>query len=318
MKAIAAPPGHRTDGLFRKGKIRKAFTGQLEYLLLILPCIVFYVLFAYMPMYGAVIAFKDFQLGDTIRSAPWVGFRWFKEFFSSFYFWRLIKNTIVLNLYQLLFGFPAPILFALVVNEIRLRKFKRTLQTISYMPYFISTVVIVGMLNNFFGAQHGIINNLLEALGHDRINFAMQARYFRPLYVGSGIWQGFGYGSVIYIAAMSGVDVNLHEAAVIDGATRLQRIWHITLPAIKPTIMILLILNVGHMMSVGFEKIILMYNPAVYETADVISTYIFRRGLLGAEYSFSTAIGLFNSVINCALLVAVNALSKRMNGTSLW
>jgi len=286
--------------------------------LLILPCVAFYILFAYMPMYGAVIAFKDFQLGDTIGSAPWVGFRWFREFFSNMYFWRLIKNTLIINIYQLVFGFPVPIIFALVVNEIRRQKFKKTLQTISYMPYFISTVVIVGMLNNFFGMNHGIVNNMLESLGYERIHFFMESKYFRPLYIGSGVWQSFGYGSIIYIAAMSGVDLDLYEAAIIDGAKRLQQMWHITLPAIKPTIVILLILNIGQLMSEGFQKIILMYNPATYEVADVISTYIYRRGLIDMEYSFSSAVGLFNSAINFCLLIAANALSKRVNETSLW
>jgi len=286
--------------------------------LLILPCVAFYILFAYMPMYGAVIAFKDFQLGDTIGSAPWVGFRWFREFFSSMYFWRLIKNTLIINIYQLVFGFPIPIIFALVVNEIRRQKFKKTLQTISYMPYFISTVVIVGMLNNFFGMNHGIVNNMLESLGYERIHFFMESKYFRPLYIGSGIWQSFGYGSIIYIAAMSGVDLDLYEAAIIDGAKRLQQMWHITLPAIKPTIVILLILNIGQLMSEGFQKIILMYNPATYEVADVISTYIYRRGLIDMEYSFSSAVGLFNSAINFCLLIAANGISRRVNESSLW
>ncbi len=271
-----------------------------------------------MPMYGAVIAFKDFRLGDTIFSAPWVGLRWFKEFFGSMYFWRLMKNTLLINFYSLIFGFPIPIIFALVVNEIRIRKFKKVVQTISYMPYFISTVIVVGILHNFFGYSHGIVNNIIENMGYERIRFFMESQYFRPLYIGSGIWQSFGYSSIIYIAAMSGVNVELYEAAVIDGANRLQQIWHITLPAIRPTIVILLILNVGRLMSEGFEKIILMYNPATYEVADVISTYVYRRGLIDMEYSFSTAIGLYNSAINFLLLVVANATSRRISGVSLW
>ncbi len=299
-------------------KTRKLLSGQAEYILLILPCIIFFLIFAYIPMYGVIIAFKDFRLGDTIFSAPWVGFQWFREFFNNMYFWRLIKNTLLINIYQLLFGFPIPIIFALVLNEIRLIKFKKTIQTISYMPYFISTVIVVGMLYNFFGVNHGVINNILESMGYERINFFMESKYFRPLYVGSGIWQSFGYSSIIYIAAMSAVDTNLYEAALIDGANRLQQIWHITLPAIKPTIIILLILNIGALMSEGFQKIILMYNPAIYDVADVISTFIYRRGLIAMEYSFSTAIGLFNSVINFSLLIMANTVSKRMTETSLW
>ena len=298
--------------------IRKAFAGQGEYLLLILPCVVFYILFHYAPMYGAIIALKDFRLGDTIGSAPWVGFRWFQDFFSSMYFWRLIKNTLIINVYQLAFGFPIPIIFALAVNEIRIRKFKRTLQTISYIPYFISTVVVVGMLNNFFGMNHGLINNFLESLGYERIHFFLESKYFRPLYIGSGVWQSFGYGSIIYIAAMSGVDMDLYEAAIIDGAKRLQQIWHITLPAIRPTIIIILIFSIGALMSEGFQKIILMYNPATYDVADVISTYVYRRGLIDMDYSFSTAVGLFNSVVNFGLLIGANALSKRVSEVSLW
>ncbi len=299
-------------------KIKRLFVGQAEYLLLILPCIGFYILFVYMPMYGAIIAFKDFRLGDTILSAPWVGLKWFIEFFSSMYFWRLIRNTLLINVYALLFGFPIPIIFALVMNEIRMRKFKRVVQTVSYLPYFISTVVIVGMLRNFFGMNHGIINNILESLGHERIHFFMEARFFRPLYVGSDIWQNFGFASIIYIAGMSRIDMNLYEAAKIDGAGRLRQIWHITLPGIKPTIIIILIFSIGNLMSEGFQKIILMYNPATYEVADVISSYVYRRGLIEMEYSFSTAVGLFNSVINFCLLIAANAVSRRISETSLW
>jgi len=298
--------------------LTKKLTGQYEYLLLILPCIAFYVLFAYIPMYGAIIAFKDFRLGDTILSAPWVGIKWFVDFFKSMYFWRLMKNTLLINVYSLIFGFPVPIIFALVVNEIRKTKVKRVLQTVSYMPYFISTVVIVGMLQNFFGMQWGVVNNLWEALGYERIHFFVHSQYFRPLYIGSGIWQTFGYGSIIYIAAMGGINMELYEAAIVDGANKLRQIWHITLPGIRPTIIIILIFSIGNLMSEGFQKIILMYNPATYEVADVISTYVYRRGLIEMEYSFSTAIGLFNSVINFGLLVAANAVAKKISEVGLW
>lgn len=299
-------------------KTKRAFIGQSEYILLILPCIAFYILFAYIPMYGAIIAFKDFQLGDTISSAPWIGLRWFKEYFGGMYFWRLIRNTLVINIYALVFGFPIPIIFALIINEIRRKKFKKVIQTVSYMPYFLSTVVIVGMMHNFFGINHGIINNILELLGYERIPFFMDSRFFRPLYVGSEIWQNFGYGSIIYIAAMSGINVDLYEAAIIDGAKRLQQIWHITLPGIRPTIIIILIFSIGNLMSEGFQKIILMYNPATYEVADVISSYVYRRGLIDMEFSFATAVGLFNSIVNFCLLVTANAISKRISEISLW
>ena len=299
-------------------KTKKLFLGQGEYMLLILPCIIFYLLFHYIPMYGTIIGFKDFRLGDTIFSAPWVGFKWFQDFFTDHYFWRLMKNTLLINVYQLLLGFPIPIIFALVINEIRLRRFKKLVQTVSYMPYFISTVVVVGMLHNFFGVRHGIVNNILESMGHERIHFFLESAYFRPLYISSGIWQTFGYSSIIYIAAISAVDMDLYEAAIIDGAGRVRQIWHITLPAIKPTIIIILIFSVGSLMAEGFQKIILMYNPATYEVADVISSYVYRRGLIQFQYSYSTAVGLFNSVINFCLLVAANAISKRVSETSLW
>ena len=295
---------------------KRLFAGQYEYLLLILPCIVFYVLFNYMPMYGAIIAFKDFRLGDTILSAPWIGVKWFVEFFKHMYFWRLIKNTLLINVYSLIFGFPAPILFALVLNEIRRKKFKSAIQTVSYMPHFISMVVIVGLLHNFFDLNSGIVNNIIESLGMQRIHFFMESKYFRPLYIGSGVWQSFGYGSIIYIAAMSGIDTDLYEAATIDGASRLRQMWHITLVGIRPTITIILIFNIGGLMSEGFQKIILMYSPATYEVADVISTYVYRRGLIDMDYSFSTAVGLFNSVINFGLLVAANAVARRMSEVS--
>lgn len=299
-------------------KTKELFIDQTEYILLILPCLVFYILFAYIPMYGAVIAFKDFRLGDTIASAPWIGFKHFKNFFGGMYFWRLIRNTLLINVYALIFGFPIPIIFALIINEIRKRKFKRVLQTVSYMPYFISTVVVVGMMHNFFGIYHGIVNNVLEFFGHERIHFFMDTRFFRPLYIGSGIWQNFGYGSIIYIAAMSGIDAELYESAMIDGAKRLQQIWHVTLPGIRPTIIIILIFSIGNLMSEGFQKIILMYNPATYEVADVISSYVYRRGLIDMEYSFSTAVGLFNSLVNFSLLITANTISKRVSEISLW
>ena len=247
-----------------------------------------------------------------------MGLRWFKEFFESFYFWRLIRNTALINVLSLIFGFPAPIVFALVVNELRVRWFKRSLQTVSYMPHFISTVVVVGMMYNFLGVTHGWVNNLFDHLGMERINFFLESRYFRFLYVSSGVWQTFGWSSIIFIATMSSIDAELYEAAVIDGAKRVQQMRYITIPGIMPTIVIILIFTIGNMMNVGFEKIILMYSPGIYEVADVIQTYVYRRGLIDFDYSFSAAVGLFNSVINLALLVGANYLARRVGETSLW
>jgi putative aldouronate transport system permease protein len=269
-------------------------------------------------MVGAQIAFRDFNVIQGMWGSPWVGFREFTRFFESPSFWRLIENTFSISITRLLLGFPAPIILALALNEISRRSFKRSVQMVTYAPHFISTVVVVGMMYNFLGVTHGWVNNVFDHLGMDRINFFLESRYFRFLYVSSGVWQGFGWSSIIFIATISSIDAELYEAAVIDGARRVQQMRYITIPGIMPTIVIILIFTMGNMMNVGFEKIILMYNPATYEVADVIQSYIFRRGLIDFDYSFSAAVGLFNSVINLALLVAANYLARRIGETSLW
>lgn len=294
------------------------FSGQWEYILMVIPGFLFFIIFSYTPMFGAIIAFKDFHLGDTISSAPWVGFQWFKEFFTSMYFYRVIKNTLLISLYGLIFAFPIPILFALVLNEIRIEKFKRVAQTISYMPYFVSTVVVVGIMYNFVSIDHGLINNVLESLGFERINFLMESNYFRSMFIVSGIWATFGFSSIIYFATMSSIDAQQYEAAKVDGASRIRQIWHITIPGLIPTINILLILTIGNMLNVGFEKIILMYNPNIYDVSDVISTFVYRMGLLQNNYSYTAAVGFFNSFVNLILLVFANKLSRKYSDTSLW
>ncbi len=305
-------------GRLSKRPLRTVLWGQREYLLLSLPCIAFFAVFHYAPMYGVVIAFKDFGFGDTLASAPWVGFRWFQEFLSSMYLWRVLRNTVVLSLLTLIVGFPIPIIFALVVNEIAGTGFKRVVQTVSYMPHFISTVIVVGILYQVLSVQHGYVNQIRSALGLEKIYFLLESGYFRALYVTSEVWQGFGWGSIIYLAAMSSINPELYEAAHIDGALRRQQMWHVTLPGIRPTIVILLIFTVGNLMNVGFEKIILLYNPAVYEVADVVQTYVYRRGLQEFQWSFAAAVGLFNSLINFTLLLAANTVSRRLNQASLW
>jgi len=287
-------------------------------LVLISPVVVYYIIFHYVPMYGALIAFKDYNPGIGFYNSPWVGFKWFKQFFESFYFWRLIRNAILLNIYGIIFGFPIPIIFALLLNEVSDGFFKRSIQTISYLPHFISLVVVVGMMVNFLSPVDGIVNMFLKSIGKEPINFMGDPRWFRFLYISSGIWQEFGWSSIIYLAALSAIDPTLYDAAKVDGANRWQQMLNITLPGIMPTIIILLILNVGHLLSVGFEKIILMYQPMTYEVADVISTYVYRRGVLGADYSFAAAVGLFNSIINFMLLVTFNRISKRLTEISLW
>ena len=290
---------------------------------MILPVIVYFILFAYLPMYGLVIAFKDYSPGRGIWGSPWAGLINFKQFFGGFFFKRLFRNTLLISIYGIIFGFPVPIIFALILNEFKDGAFKRTIQTMSYLPHFISLVVICGMIVNFLSPQNGIVNVVLEKLIGRKINFLTEAKWFRTIYISSGIWQEFGWNSIIYIAALSGIDPNLYEAAKIDGAGRLQQIWHVSLPGIKATIVTLLILSVGNMMSVGFEKIILLYKPSTYETADVISTYVYRVGLAidtktSPQYSFSAAVGFFNSFVNMILLLSCNWISKKITDHGIW
>jgi putative aldouronate transport system permease protein len=284
---------------------------------LLIPVLLYYLIFHYGPMYGTLIAFQDFNVVKGILGSQWIGFENFIDFFNGAYFSRLVVNTLAINLIDLVFGFPAPILLALLLNEIRWAPFKRLVQSISYMPHFISVVVVVGMLFDFF-ARDGLINNMLKGVIGNPTAYMQDPNWFRWLYVGSGIWQQVGWGSIIYIAALTNIDPSLYEAAMVDGAGRFRQLLHITLPGIIPTIMILLILRLGSMMSVGYEKVLLMYTPLTYETGDVISTYVYRRGVLATDYSYSAAVGLFNSVINFALVIGANWLSKKFNNTGLW
>lgn len=285
--------------------------------LILLPTLIWYIIFEYGPMYGVQIAFKNFEPGKGIWGSPWVGFKHFISFFDSYYFGRLIRNTLLLKIYQLIFAFPAPIILALLLNEVRNSAFKRTVQTVTYLPHFISTVVICGIILDFL-SMDGLINNLLSMIGIDPIPFMLKPEWFRTVYITSGIWQGIGWNSIIYLAALSNIDPQLYEAATIDGASRFKQMWHITLPGILPTIAILFILEIGQMMKVGADKILLLYNPATYETADVISTFVYRKGILQMSYSYSAAIDLFNSIINLILLTTANTLSRRLTETSLW
>jgi putative aldouronate transport system permease protein len=299
-------------------KFKKHVRRDKYLLLLVAPVLIYYFVFHYLPMYGAVIAFKDFSPGQTIWNSPWVGFRWFREFFASIYFTRLISNTFILSSLALVFSFPVPIIFALLLNEIRRKNLKRTIQTISYLPHFISLVVMVGILSNFLSPSDGVINQLLNRFGMGTINFMGESSWFRPLYIGSGIWQSYGWNSIIYMAALTSIDPHLYEAARIDGCNRWQEMLYITLPGISSTAVMLLILALGNLMNVGFEKIILMYSPAIYDVSDVISTYVYRRGILNAQYSFGSAVGLFNSIINFILLLSVNRISKHYTQIGLW
>jgi putative aldouronate transport system permease protein len=280
--------------------------------------VAWYIIFCYVPMYGIQLAFKEFRPSRGIWGSPWVGFEHFERFFSSIYFGRVVGNTLIINVYSLIFGFPVPIIFALLLNEIRFNPFKRIIQTVTYFPHFISTVIVVSMLTMLFAADTGVLN--FTGIFNNGVNIPItnDPAFFRPLYIGSGIWQGFGFSSVLYIAAISAIDQQLYEAARVDGASRFQNIIHITLPCIMPAIIIRLLLQLGSMFSQGAEKIILMYTPSTYVVADVISTYVYRVGLTGANYSFGTAVDLFNTIINFITLIVFNTIARRMGETSLW
>lgn len=302
----------------RQGSFRKRIYRDRHLILMSIPAVAFYLIFSYIPMTGIVIAFKNFQPGLGLYTGEWVGMKWFNRFFSSVYFERLLRNTFLLSFYSLFFGFPVPILFALCISEVRNIRVKRAIQTISYLPYFFSTVIVVGMVRNFLSLNDGIVNDIIEMLGGERINFFMRADWFRTIYVCTSIWQHFGFSSIIYIAAIIGISPELYESASLDGINKFQEVWYITLPMIKPTVLILFLLEIGNLMSVGYERVYLMYNPSTYETADVISTYVYRQGIEMTKYSFSAAIGLFNSVMNFAFVFTANCITKKMTNSSLW
>ena len=308
----------RTNKKTWQVRTAKALKRDKYLLLMFLPIAAYYIIFHYIPMTGAIIAFKKFQPGHGIYAGQWVGMKWFVQFFSSPFAARTIRNTVFISLYSILFGFPLPIIFAVCVMEINSGKFRRIVQTVSYLPHFISTVVLVGMITNMFSMNHGIVNDLIATLGGERVNFLINPRWFRTLYVGSGMWQSFGFNSIIYIAAITGIDPSLYEAGKIDGITKFKEVIYITIPMISQTIVMLFIMQLGRIMSVGFEKVFLMYSSAVYETADVISTYVYRKGLESNNYSFGAAVGLFNSVINFAFVFIANQISRRLTDSSLW
>lgn len=282
-----------------------------------LPGILIVFIFNYVPMYGILIAFKDYKVTEGIMGSPWVGFQYFETFFSNPLAVRTIKNTFLLGLYNLLWSFPAPIILALLFNELKNQRFKKIIQAISYYPNFVSTVIIVGMLSTFC-ASDGLFNDIRGLFGLGPVNFMGEPQYFRTLFISSGIWQGVGYGTIIYLASLSSVDPTLYDVADIDGAGRFQKIWNITLPHLKPTIVILLIMAVGGTLNVDSNKILLMYSPATYETADVIGTYTYREGIQGAQFEYTTAVGLFQTVINFVFLVVTNWISRKLSDTSLF
>ncbi|MFI2856576.1 ABC transporter permease [Paenibacillus sp. JSM ZJ436] len=315
VQKLPAPLHRQKTPLKQKaGRLLKSY----QLYLFVLPALLYYVVFHYVPMYGVQIAFKNFMAFKGISESPWVGFEHFERFFNSFEFTKIILNTIQLSLMQLILGFPAPIILALMLNQLMHKRFKKFVQTIIYAPHFISTVVIAGMLFLFLSPQTGFINKLIEGLGGEAVFFMGDPGWFRSVYVLSEIWQNTGWGTIIYLAALTSISPELHESAVVDGANKFQRIVHIDIPGIMPTAVILLILSTGNIMSLGFEKVYLMQTPLNLPTSEIISTYVYKTGLVGAQYSFSTAVGLFNSIINFVILLSVNQIAKKTSNTSLW
>ncbi|MEF2247147.1 ABC transporter permease [Paenibacillus sp. IITD108] len=286
--------------------------------LMFLPCLLYFIIFRYAPMFGLVITFKNYNLFKGVFASEWVSFKYYITFIQNPDFFILMKNTFLLGLYKLVFGFPAPIILAILLNEMRLQVFKRFVQTVSYLPHFISNVIVASMVIMFLSPSGGMINQMIQKLGFEPINFMMEPGMFRGIYVLSEIWQHLGWETIIYLAALTAIAPDLYEAASIDGANRWRKIWHVTLPGIAPAIVIIFILNVGKVLEIGFEKVFLMYNPAIYSTADIISTYVYRTGLIGGNFSYAAAIDLFMGIISLFFIVMANTISRRISENSLW
>lgn len=285
--------------------------------IMFIPVLLYFVLFRYLPMGGLIIAFEDYRPMKGMLGSSFVGFEHFREFFSSPYFWRLLRNTLWISISNLIFAFPAPIILALLLNELTSKRFQKGIQLVAYLPHFISIIVVCGLISKFT-SDNGIINSFLALFGFEKTSLLNVPKYFVPIYVISGIWTDMGWSSIIYFAALTGIDQSLYEAAVVEGANRWQQTLNITLPGILSTIIVMLILQIGNLLNLGYEKIILLYNPITYETADVISTYVYRKGILEGSFSFSTAVGLFNSVVSFILLIGANKISRKIGEGSLW
>ena len=286
--------------------------------LMLLPFLVWYVIFQYKPLYGLQIAFMNYSPFKGMGGSPWIGFENFRVFFEGPYFFRTLRNTILISLYSLVIAFPIPILLALMLNEVKRSGFKRAIQTVTYLPHFISVVVIAGIVTNFLAPSNGLVNIWLDRLGFEKIYFLVHPEYFRSIYISMNVWKDAGFNAILYLAVLASINPELYESAVIDGAGKLKQIWHVTLPGILPTIMILLILRIGDFLEVGYEAIILLYQPATYETADVINTYVYRSGLQEGRYGLAAAVGLFNSTVGFVLVILANKLSNKFTGGGLW
>ena len=303
---------HKEMPLLRRMKKHRAL------LLMFVPAIIYYLVFHYAPMYGLIIAFKKFRILDGYMKSPWVGFKYFKDALGSPEFWEVFRNTIQISLLKLIIGFPAPIILALLLNEIKNLRFKKVVQSISYMPHFLSWVVLSGIVINFLSPSTGVVNKMIIAFGGDPIFFVASRHWFRPVLILSSLWKEIGWGSIIYLAAIAGVDTELYEAAALDGANKLRRTVHVTLPAISSVIVIMLIFAVGGLVNDDFDQIFNLYNPSVYSVGDVMSTYIYRQGLESMQYSYSAAVGLFKNVIAFTLIVTTNLISKKYSDYGLW
>jgi putative aldouronate transport system permease protein len=288
------------------------------YAFLVIP-IAYYIIFRYIPMFGNIIAFRRYRAGSNIFGDEWSGLKYFKQFMGDQSFWRAFKNTLTLNFSYLLVRFPATLIFALLLNEIKCLPWKKFVQTVSYLPHFISMVIVAGMVKELL-STNGPINRLLVSMGKETISFISLPQWFPTIFVGSGIWQGLGWGTILYLAAIAGISPSLYEAATVDGANRFKRVWHITLPCILPTITTLLILDIGGLVGSGgaFEKVFLLYNPMTYEASDIVSTYVYRMGVGSGNYSYATAVGLFEGIINLVLLMTANIISKKTTESGLW
>jgi putative aldouronate transport system permease protein len=296
----------------------KKISKNKELLIMLIPSILFYIFFVYKPMFGLQIAFKDFSIFKGVAASKWVGFKHFSTFINSPFFFKTLKNTLLINVYGLLIGFPIPIILALLLNEVKNIRFKKTVQTLTYLPHFVSIVVIAGIVVNFLSPSSGLVNLIIEKFGGEKVYFLTKPQYFRSIFISMNVWKEAGFSAIVYIAALSGIDPQLYEAAYVDGAGKLKRIFNVTIPGLMPTIIILLILKIGKMLTVGFESIILLYQPVTYETADVISTYVYRMGLENSQFDYATAVGLFNSVISLLLVIFANRISRKLSDTSLW
>ena len=289
----------------------------LLYLLLV-PFILYYVIFVFKPMYGLQIAFKDYSLFKGIQNSPWVGFKHFIDFFTGTYFLTNLKNTVLISLLNIVVGFPMPIILALLFNEVKSKKFKAIGQTVTYLPHFISAVVVAGIVTNILSPESGLINGIIKLFKGEPIYFLTKPEYFRTIFTSMSVWKEAGFGSIIYTAALAAIDAQLYEAAYIDGASKWKQLIHITIPSILPTLSIMLILRIGRLLEVGYETIILLYQPATYKTADVISTYVFRSGIIDGNYSLASAAGLFNSAVALVLVISSNTISKKLSENGLW